>query len=173
MMLTTKGRYAVMALVDMASLTRFVESPKPVSLADISARQDITVAYLEQIFSKLKHAGLVKSVRGPGGGYVLARASGEIKIADIINAVEEQIKMTRCGSHKTEVKCKVGGKCSTHDLWDGLSQTIEGYLESVTVADVVNRKLETKVEPSLRATGGSAANQPGDWGASSAKASSQ
>src|SRR6185369_12816722 len=110
MMLTTKGRYAVTALVDMAGCGRFVEGQKPVTLAEISARQEITVAYLEQIFSKLKNAGLVKSVRGPGGGYVLARCSNEIKIADIINAVEEKIKMTRCGSHKTETGCKVGGK---------------------------------------------------------------
>ena len=143
MMLTTKGRYAVMALVDIASRNRFIEEQKATSLADIAEAQSITVAYLEQIFSKLKNAGIVKSQRGPGGGYILAKDISDIKISEIINAAEEEIKMTRCNGEEGKSACMNGGKskCVTHDLWDGLSETIEGYLSSVTLEDVVNKKL--------------------------------
>ena len=143
MMLTTKGRYAVMALVDIASQNRFIKDggERAISLADIASRQNITVAYLEQIFCKLKKAGIVRSQRGPGGGYILARNTNDIRISDVINAADEQIKMTRCGG--SEISACMNGKmkCSTHDLWDGLSDTIENYLDSVTIADVVNRRV--------------------------------
>ncbi len=142
MMLTTKGRYAVMALVDMADQNRFIEEGgRAISLAEIAKRQDITVPYLEQIFSKLKHAGIVKSQRGPGGGYSFARNVNDIKISEIISAAEEKIKMTRCGAEHSH--CATGGKCSTHDLWDGLSETIENYFESITLADLVNKKVRS------------------------------
>ncbi len=131
-----------MALVDIASQNRFIEGKecKAVTLADIAERQNITVAYLEQIFCKLKNSGLVKSQRGPGGGYALNKPCSEIHIADIINAVEEKIKMTRCGS---EAPACMGekGKCATHDLWEGLSQHIENYFESISLNDVVNNKI--------------------------------
>lgn len=140
MMLTTKGRYAVMALVDMASQNRFIESGKAISLAEIASRQQITQAYLEQIFSKLKNAGIVKSVRGPGGGYVLGKAADETRISEVINAVEEKIKMTRCGG-ETPACMGNKGKCVTHDLWEGLSEQIENYFESITLADVINKRL--------------------------------
>ena len=139
MMLTTKGRYAVMALVDMADQNRFInEGARAISLSDIASRQDITVAYLEQIFSKLKKAGIVKSQRGPGGGYIFAKDIKQIKISEVINAAEEKIKMTRCNGEHSH--CQSAGKCSTHDLWDGLSETIENYFESITLGDLINKK---------------------------------
>ncbi len=133
MMLTTKGRYAVMAMVDIAQRN---EAGKPVSLADISTRQDITVPYLEQIFSRLKAGGLVKSVRGPGGGYCLSKAHSAITMADIVMAVDEPIKMTRCTTTETPGGCTKGVKCLTHDLWRGLGDSIHDYLASVTLDDV-------------------------------------
>jgi Rrf2 family transcriptional regulator, iron-sulfur cluster assembly transcription factor len=146
MMLTTKGRYAVMALVDIASRNRFIEVQKATALSDIAESQGITVAYLEQIFSKLKNAGIVKSQRGPGGGYILARGIGEIRISEIINAAEEEIKMTRCGGVAKACTTHGKGKCVTHDLWDGLSETIEGYLSSVTLEDVVSKRLGNRLQ---------------------------
>jgi len=133
MMLTTKGRYAVMAMADIAAHS----AGTPVRLAEIAGRQDITVAYLEQIFSRLRRADLVKSIKGPGGGYVLAESAEEIKISDVIGAVDESIKMTRCGKHKSSKSgCVTGGKCLTHDLWDGLGNKIYEYLSSVSLADI-------------------------------------
>ncbi len=146
MMLTTKGRYAVMALVDIAGKSRFIEGKKAISLAEVAESQNIPLAYLEQIFCKLKNAGIVRSQRGPGGGYVINKCAEELSVAEIINAAEEEIKMTRCGG---EIKspCMTGkGKCSTHDLWDGLSETIDNYLESITLADVVNKRVGARVE---------------------------
>ena len=138
MMLTTKGRYAVMALVDLASNS----NGKPVTLADIATRQGIALAYLEQIFSRLKKEGLVKSLRGPGGGYIFARPSEQTMISDIIMAVDEPIKMTRCnnkaaGCMKDKVRCK------THDLWEGLGNQIYSYLRAISVNDVMNRKVDS------------------------------
>ena len=155
MMLTTKGRYAVMALVDMAGQNRFLGQNKAISLADIAARQDITVAYLEQIFCKLKNAGVVKSIRGPGGGYVLAKDAADTSISEIISAVEEQIKMVRCGTHGAAEGKKAGcmgekGKCATHDLWDGLGRQIENYLNAVTLEDVISNKLSRSEDKDLR-----------------------
>jgi Rrf2 family iron-sulfur cluster assembly transcriptional regulator len=139
MNLTTKGRYAVMAMVDLA----MNGNGKPVVLADIAVRQDIAISYLEQIFMRLRRADLVKSVRGPGGGYVIAVAADKMSIADIVVAVDESIKMTRCGGNKKEscVHDRKSAKCITHNLWDGLSNKIYEYLESVSLDDVCQRRV--------------------------------
>lgn len=137
MILGTKARYAVMALVEMARR----DTDKPVSLAELSESQEITVPYLEQIFRKLKAAGLVKSVRGPGGGYVLGMQADMIAILDIVVAVDESTKMTRCDS-KSSTGCMASkSRCLTHDLWEGLSNQISVYLSSVSLADVSSGKL--------------------------------
>ena len=120
MMLTAKGRYAVMAMVDIA----LHGQDKPVSLSDISIRQNITVPYLEQIFSKLKSESLVKSVRGPGGGYRLCREGADISVADVVLAADESIKMTRCNVDSNGCMSSGKSRCLTHDLWDGLSKNI-------------------------------------------------
>ena len=135
MKLSTKGRYAVMAMADLGKTM----SEKPVALADIADRQEISLSYLEQLFGKLRRAGLVKSVRGPGGGYLLARSSDEIRISDVIQAVDEPINATRCtqaeGCHSDKARCM------THDLWQALTYQIHMYLSSVTLADVCARKV--------------------------------
>lgn len=148
MNLTTKGRYAVMAMVDLAMNGK----EKPVSLADIAARQDIALSYLEQIFMRLRKAGLVKSVRGPGGGYVMAISAENMPISDIVTAVDESIKMTRCGSEKTTgcINNHNKSKCITHNLWEGLSNKIYEYLHSVSLADVCNRNVSIVRHPNLR-----------------------
>ncbi len=139
MILSTRGRYAVMAMVELA---RRGEG-KPVSLADISARQEIPLAYLEQIFSKLRKSGLVKSVRGPGGGYQLNRPAAETWVSDIILASEEPIKITRCDNGAAG--CMVPKtRCLTHDLWEGLGNQIYAYLRSVSLEDVCERRLREK-----------------------------
>lgn len=137
MMLTTKGRYAVMAMVDLASQC----GGKPVCLGDIAERQEIALPYLEQIFAKLRRNGLVNSVRGPGGGYVLARTAEDTYVSDIITAVEESIKMTRCG-HRAAAGC-MGTKvrCLTHDLWEGLGNQIYTYLRSISLKDICARQI--------------------------------
>lgn len=138
MNLTTKGRYAVMAMVDMGMHQR----GEPLALAVISERQGIALNYLEQIFAKLRKAGLVQSVRGPGGGYVLCSELHQITISDIVLAVEESIKMTRCKVNDVERGCMHDkSRCMTHDLWDGLSQHIFMYLHSVTLAQVCNKEI--------------------------------
>ncbi|PWR25788.1 Rrf2 family transcriptional regulator [Zavarzinia aquatilis] len=138
MKLSTRGRYAVMAMVDLAAHT---EDGKPVSLADIAERQEISLSYLEQLFGKLRRGGIVKSVRGPGGGYVLGRAAGETRIADIVLAVDEPITATRC-QLGTSVGCRGNrSRCATHDLWEELSHQIHLYLSSVSLADVVARRV--------------------------------
>jgi Rrf2 family iron-sulfur cluster assembly transcriptional regulator len=134
--LGTKARYAVMAMVELAGRPE----DAPVKLAELSQAQEITVPYLEQLFAKLKKHGLVKSVRGPGGGYLLARTSNEINVADIIHAVEESTKMTRCASHGKVGCMATKTQCLTHDLWAGLEKQIDSYLGSVTLADVRTRK---------------------------------
>lgn len=141
MMLSTKGRYAVMAMVDLATQ----ESNKPVTLASIAERQEIPLPYLEQIFAKLKRAGIVGSSRGPGGGYNLAKPADRTSIAAIILASEEDMTMTRCGASETP-GCMQSNKarCLTHDLWDGLERQIEHYLESLSLADVCARKVVEK-----------------------------
>jgi Rrf2 family iron-sulfur cluster assembly transcriptional regulator len=148
MNLTTKGRYAVMAMVDLA----INSVGKPVTLSEIAARQDIAVSYLEQIFMRLRKAGLVKSVRGPGGGYVLSEVAEKTPIASIVLAVDESIKMTRCGNDK-KIGCIThanSSKCITHHLWEGLSNQIYQYLNSVSLADICNRKA-IKIQPMERA----------------------
>lgn len=135
MKLSTKGRYAVMALADIAGCG----SPGPVSLADIAERQDISQEYLEQLFGRLRKAGLVDSTRGPGGGYRLARDADDIRIADIISAADEPLKVTRCNGDAIE-GCVKGQKCVTHELWAALGRQVYGFLANVTLGDVVNKR---------------------------------
>ena len=134
MILTSKGRYAVMAVVDIAING---EEGKPITLADISTRQEITIAYLEQIFSKLKAGGIVKSVRGPGGGYMLADKAENINVADVIRAVKEPMKITRCKDSDEKNGCmSKSAKCITHDLWSELEDNIFGFLQKTSIKDV-------------------------------------
>lgn len=130
MRLTTKGRYAVTAMLDLA--LNFDASP--ISLADISTRQEISLSYLEQLFSRLRKQGLVTSVRGPGGGYLLATSSDKINIAQIVDAVDESIDVTKCGR---KGNCRSGIKCLTHHLWCDLSDQIHSFLASISLADLV------------------------------------
>ena len=116
-------------------------------IADIAARQDISLSYLEQLFAKLRRGGLVTSVRGPGGGYRLSRPSGELRIADIILAVDEPITTTRCKPGGTKGCTKAGARCVTHDLWEELGQQIHVFLSSVSLADVVDRKVLGRSKP--------------------------
>ncbi|MBM3599335.1 MAG: Rrf2 family transcriptional regulator [Alphaproteobacteria bacterium] len=140
MRLSTKGRYAVMAMVDLARHT----NGHPVALADIADRQEISLSYLEQLFAKLRKGTLVRSVRGPGGGYLLGRPSDQLRIADIILAVDEPIRATRCAPGSPEGCVKNKSRCLTHDLWEELGNQIHLYLSSVTLNDVVeNRVLGT------------------------------
>ena len=135
MRLTTKGRFAVTAMLDLAiHEAKGAADSKPVTLAAISERQDISLSYLEQLFSKLRRQGLVKSIRGPGGGYNLAKAYADISVAEIINAVDEQIDATQCGGNEN---CRDEGRCMTHDLWTALNSKILEYLAGVTLADMV------------------------------------
>lgn len=137
MKLSTKGRYAVMAMVDLSTHS----NGHPVALADIAERQEISLSYLEQLFAKLRRGGLVKSVRGPGGGYLLAHAIDQTRVSDIILAVDEPIRATRCAPG-SPAGCRVNrSRCLTHDLWEELGNQIHLYLSSVTIADVVNRRI--------------------------------
>jgi Rrf2 family iron-sulfur cluster assembly transcriptional regulator len=133
MKLTTKGRYAVTAMLDLA----LHYEREPINLADISARQGISLSYLEQLFSRLRKQGLVESARGPGGGYMLARPSVQITIADVIHAVDESVDATKCGGQKN---CHGEDRCLTHDLWEDLSRQISSFLSGITLADLVNRR---------------------------------
>ena len=138
MRLSTKGRYAVMAMADLAR--REGDATRAVALADIAERQEISLSYLEQLFARLRRKGLVKSARGPGGGYRLARTADDTSIADIVHAVDEPLRATRC--EKVGPGCMVRGeRCLTHDLWEDLGDRIEDYLASVSLADVVGGKL--------------------------------
>lgn len=142
MRLTTKGRFAVTAMLDIAinELSETAEI-KPVTLAAISERQDISLSYLEQLFSRLRRQGLVKSVRGPGGGYMLAKKHTDISVAEIINAVDERIDATQCGGTEN---CKDEGRCLTHDLWATLNDKILDYLAGVSIADMLASRKEGK-----------------------------
>ena len=131
MRLTTKGRFAVTAMVDLA----LRQGGGPVTLAEISSRQKISLSYLEQLFGKLRRRGLVDSVRGPGGGYRLARDMGGISIAEIILAVDEPIDATQCGGKEN---CRDEQKCLTHDLWAQLNDRIFSYLEAVNLRQLVD-----------------------------------
>ena len=137
MKLSTKGRYAVMAMVDIASHTE----GKPIALADVAERQEISLSYLEQLFGKLRRGGLVKSVRGPGGGYLLARGAADTRIADIIISVDEPIKTTRCTPGSPTGCTSNKSRCLTHDLWEELGNHIFLYLNSVSLADVVDDRV--------------------------------
>ena len=130
MRLTTKGRFAVTAMMDLA----LGGGSEPVTLAEISGRQHISLSYLEQLFGKLRRQGLVKSVRGPGGGYRLARLPQDISVADVILAVDEPIDATQCGGKEN---CQDDRKCLTHDLWANLNAHIFSYLRAVTLAELV------------------------------------
>ncbi len=135
MQLTTKGRYAVMALADMA----LHGSGRAVSLAEIAARQEISLSYLEQLFARLRRAGVVTSVRGPGGGYRLARPASATAVAEVVMAVDEPLKVTRCSAR--ELGCVRGERCLTHDLWAALGRRIEEFLGSVSLQDVVEGRM--------------------------------
>lgn len=134
MKLTTKGRYAVMAMADLAKYS----DGRPVSLADIASRQEISLSYLEQLFARLRRCGLVRSVRGPGGGYLLARNLEETRVSDIILAVDEPMLATRCKSDSPNGCLSDGSRCLTHDLWDELGHQIHLYLSGVSLANVMN-----------------------------------
>jgi len=137
MKLSTKGRYAVMAMVDLACHCH----GSPVALADIAERQEISLAYLEQLFAKLRRGGLVRSVRGPGGGYLPVRLLEETRISDIILAVDEPLRATRCPVGTGAGCRKDKSRCLTHDLWEELGNQIQLYLSSVTLADVCERRV--------------------------------
>jgi Rrf2 family transcriptional regulator, iron-sulfur cluster assembly transcription factor len=137
MRLSTKGRYAVMAMVDLAKHSQ----GSPIALAEIAERQEISLSYLEQLFAKLRMGGLVKSVRGPGGGYLLRHPAGETRISDVILAVDEPIRATRC-TRGAPLGCRGSkSRCLTHDLWEELGNQIHLYLSSVTLADVVAQRV--------------------------------
>ena len=147
MKLSTRGRYAVMAMADLARFGENGARVDPVKLSDIAGRQEISLAYLEQLFSKLRRGGLVVAARGPGGGYRLARPAAETRIADIIAAVDEPIKATRCRSGSAKGCLGHTGRCLTHDLWEELGRQIEVFLESVTLADVLERRVLGRARP--------------------------
>ena len=132
MKLTTKGRYAVMAMADLASYSK----NKPVSLSEISTRQNISLAYLEQIFLKLKNNKLVKSSRGANGGYVLEKPASEIRLLNIIDAVDEEVRTLNCKKNSKKGCNNKSTKCITHNLWDQLDQHINGFFENVRLQDL-------------------------------------
>jgi len=137
MKLSTKSRYAVMAMVDLAKQS----TGEPIALADVADRQEISLSYLEQIFGKLRRGGLVNSVRGPGGGYMLSRSAADTRISDIILAVDEPIQTTRC-KPGSPFGCKLNqSRCMTHDLWEELGHQIYIYLSSVSLEDVVQKRV--------------------------------
>ena len=133
MRLTTRGRYAVTAMLDLA----LHGVSKPISLADISQRQEISLSYLEQLFAKLRQNQLVSSVRGPGGGYLLNRPRNEINVAEIIDAVNESVDATNCSG---KGNCQGGEVCLTHHLWEGLSQKIHSFLSEITLEQLTDNR---------------------------------
>jgi len=132
MRLTTKGRYAVTAVLDLALNC----DDKPVNLSDISERQAISLSYLEQLFSKLRKDGIVRSIRGPGGGYLLNRPQEDISVAHIINAVNESIRLSRCDG---KANCHDGKQCLTHNLWVDLSTRINDFLDNINIGDLIRQ----------------------------------
>ena len=133
MRLTTKGRYAVTAMLDLA----LHENYGPVNLMDISKRQGISLAYLEQLFLRMRKGGLIASSRGPGGGYRLKQSRSDISVADVIRAVDEQVDATRCGGNQN---CQADERCLTHDLWEDLSMHITDFLTGISLSDLVERR---------------------------------
>ena len=153
MRLTTKGRYAVTAMLDLA----LHQGQRPVTLQDIAMNQEISLSYLEQLFARLRQGGLVRGTRGPGGGYRLAQDASEVSIAGIITAVDEKADLTRCGGTSD---CQQGEECLTHELWAELSEKIYQFLDDIRLADLIQRprvravaerQNETR-EPSMNAT---------------------
>ncbi len=139
MKLSTKGRYAVMAMVDLAQQS----NGRPIALADVARRQEISLSYLEQLFAKLRRHGLVKSVRGPGGGYLLSLPAAETRVADLILAVDEPIRATRCTPGSPE-GCRANNeRCSTHDLWEALGNHIYMFLSAISIADICEKRVES------------------------------
>ncbi|GJL81130.1 MAG: Fe-S cluster assembly transcriptional regulator IscR [marine bacterium B5-7] len=133
MRLTTKGRYAVTAMLDLA----INQHTRPVTLHDIASNQEISLSYLEQLFARLRKSGLVKGTRGPGGGYRLAREPVEISIADIITSVDERIDITRCAGRED---CHDGERCLTHELWADLSDKIFQFLDEISLGELIDRE---------------------------------
>jgi Rrf2 family iron-sulfur cluster assembly transcriptional regulator len=133
MKLTTKGRFAVTAMLDLA----LNGHDGPVTLAAISERQKISLSYLEQLFGKLRRRDLVESMRGPGGGYQLARETSKLTVADIVRAVEEPLDSTQCGGREN---CRENQRCMTHDLWEELNSTVYGFLSGVTLSQLVDKQ---------------------------------
>ena len=142
MRLTTKGRFAVTAMIDLA----LHHGSGPVTLSAISERQKISLSYLEQLFGKLRRKSLVESVRGPGGGYRVARALDEISVAQIIQAVDEPIDATQCGGLEN---CQDDHRCMTHELWSNLNKRIQEYLRAVTLASLVDDHLASKQQTNV------------------------
>ncbi|WP_027010215.1 Fe-S cluster assembly transcriptional regulator IscR [Conchiformibius kuhniae] len=140
MRLTTKGRFAVTAMLDLAMHAQ----QHAVKLNTISQRRQISLSYLEQLFAKLRRAGLVESVRGPGGGYVLARSADEINIAQIIRAAEDCLDATLCGGR---ANCQSGNACLTHQLWENLNRTIDDYLSGITLANLLAQQNTQDAQP--------------------------
>lgn len=138
MKLSTRGRYAVTAMLDLA----LHQQQRSVTLAEIALCQDISLSYLEQLFARLRRAGLVEGMRGPGGGYRLGRAADLITVADIIAAVDEPLDTTRCGGHQN---CYHGNRCLTHELWSELNERIAAFLGGVTLADLIARSTVREV----------------------------
>jgi Rrf2 family transcriptional regulator, iron-sulfur cluster assembly transcription factor len=138
MKLTTKGRFAVTAMLDLA----LNGADGPVTLAGISERQKISLSYLEQLFGKLRRRELVESVRGPGGGYHLARDAAKITVADIIRAVDEPIDSTQCGGREN---CHDHHRCMTHELWEELNTTVSGFLSGIKLSDLVQKQRTKKI----------------------------
>jgi len=152
MQLSTRGRYAVMAMVDLAARERRGGAARSVCLSDIAASQRLSLSYLEQLFGKLRRAGLVTSMRGPGGGYRLARPAETVPVAAIVAAVNERIRATRCEAGETGCIAGAGpggsaGRCQTHDLWFELGRQIELFLAGVTLADVVDGRMAGRAVP--------------------------
>jgi Rrf2 family iron-sulfur cluster assembly transcriptional regulator len=135
MRITARGSYALRALVDLASQ----EGNQPVSLREIAGRGDISVSYLEQLFLKLRRKQLVRSVRGPGGGYLLNRPAGEISVADVIEAVDEKLEPIYCVDPASDRTCSLEPRCAAHDVWQGLADRIHTYLSSVRLDELVRK----------------------------------
>ncbi|HED19607.1 MAG TPA: Rrf2 family transcriptional regulator [Gammaproteobacteria bacterium] len=134
MKLTSKGRYAVTAMLDLA----LHAGKRPITLSDISGRQGISLSYLEQLFTRLRKRGLVSSTRGPGGGYSLSRSAHEIPVAEVVAAVDESVDATRCGG---KGDCHGGKRCLTHDLWTELSEQVYSFLNGITLGQLVDQGL--------------------------------
>ena len=154
MRLSTKGRYAVMAMADLARNGHVDGVVRAVSLAEIATRQEISLSYLEQLFARLRKSGLVQSVRGPGGGYRLAKGAQETVVAEIVLAVDEPIRATRCIGHTSPKGCMMAGeRCITHNLWEDLGDEIHRYLSSVSLEDVILNRTSRRPSPGAHSSG--------------------